>query len=121
MVDTRDVGAVAAVLLTAAGHEGSAYDVTGPEALSYHDVAAKLSDKMDRKITYIDAPDGAVHEALSKFGLPEWLVGALVDLYQDYRRSGTDGYASRVSDTVEHLTGRRPRSLDQLLSENPSS
>jgi hypothetical protein len=33
-------------------------------------------------------------------GLSEWLAGALVGLYQDYRRSGTDGYAAQVTDTV---------------------
>jgi uncharacterized protein YbjT (DUF2867 family) len=119
MVDTRDVAAVAAVLLTEPGHEGKAYDVTGPEALCYGDVARKLSDTMGRKITYIDAPDDAVRGALLGFGLGEWLVGALVDLYQDYRRSGIDGYAAQVTDTVERLTGRAPRSLDQLLAEQP--
>jgi hypothetical protein len=42
---------------------------------------------------------------------------ALVGLYQDYRRSGTDGYAAQVTDTVERLTGRPARSLDDLLAE----
>jgi uncharacterized protein YbjT (DUF2867 family) len=119
MVDTRDVAAVAAILLTESGHEGNAYDVTGPEALSYHDVAAKLSAAMERSVTYIDAPDDAVRGALEGFGLPEWLTGALVDLYQDYRRSGTDGYAA--TDTVQRLTGRPPRTLGQLLAEQPAA
>ena len=116
MVDTRDVAAVAAILLSESGHEENAYDVTGPEALSYHDVAAKL----ERTVAYIDAPDDAVRGALEGFGLPEWLTGALVDLYQDYRRSGTDGYAAQVPDTVQRLTGHPPRTLDQLLAEQPA-
>jgi hypothetical protein len=74
---------------------------------------------MGRKVTYVDATDDAVRGALLGFGLGEWLVGALVDLYQDYRRSGTDGYAAQVTDPVERLTGRPPRSLDQLLAESP--
>jgi uncharacterized protein YbjT (DUF2867 family) len=117
MVDTRDVAAVAAVLLTQSGKEGGAYDVTGPEALSYEDVASKLSHIMGRTITYVDVGDEAVAGALSGFGLGAWLVGALVELFGDYRRSGTSGYATRVTDTVERLTGRPPRSLDQLLAE----
>jgi hypothetical protein len=44
-------------------------------------------------------------------------VGALVGLYQEYRRSGADGYASVLTDTVERLTSARPRSLAGLLSE----
>ncbi|MBV8991152.1 MAG: hypothetical protein JO372_21560, partial [Solirubrobacterales bacterium] len=68
-------------------------------------------------ITYTDAPDQAVAGALEGFGLGNWLVGALVDLFADYRRSGTDGFAAQVTDTVRRLTGRAPRSLDQLLAE----
>jgi uncharacterized protein YbjT (DUF2867 family) len=121
MVDTRDVAAVAAAVLTSSGREGDAFDVTGPEALSYHDVAAKLSAALGRKITYVDAPDDAVREALQGFGLSAWLAGALIDLYQDYRRSGTDGYTAQVTDTVQQLTGRPARTLDQLLAEHPAA
>lgn len=117
MVDTRDIAAVAATILTTPGHEGQTYELTGPEALSYDDVAAKLSQVQGRKVTYVDTPDDVVRQALRGFGLPEWLVGALIDLYQDYRRSGTDGYAAQVTDTIERLTGSPPRTLDQLLSD----
>jgi uncharacterized protein YbjT (DUF2867 family) len=117
MVDTRDVAAVAALALTEPGHVGARYDVTGPEALSYTDVAAELTGAMGRQITYVDAPDDAVRQGLLGAGLTEWFANALVGLYQDYRRSGTDGYAAQVADTVERLTGRRARSLDDLLNE----
>jgi uncharacterized protein YbjT (DUF2867 family) len=116
MVDTRDIARVAAVLLTEPGHDGNAYDVTGPEALSYYDVASRLSAAMARKLTYIAASDDAVAGALNGFGLSQWLVGALVDLFADYRRSGTDGHAARVTETVQRLTGHPPHSLDQLLA-----
>ncbi len=121
MVDTRDVAAVAAALLTAPAPHDTELDVTGPEALSYTDVAQKLSASMGRQITYVNAPDDAVRGALAAFGLSEWMVGALVELFQDYRRSGADGYAARVSDTVERLTGRRPRSLDDMLAQGAAS
>jgi len=117
MVDTRDVAGVAAAVLTSPGHEGNAYDVTGRQPLSYQDVAAKLSAALGRNISYIDAPDDAVRGALQGFGMPAWLVGALIDLYQDYRRSGTDGYVAQVSDTVQRLTGHPARTLDQLLAD----
>jgi uncharacterized protein YbjT (DUF2867 family) len=117
MVDTRDVAAVAAVVLTEPGHAGAHYDVTGPEALSYADVAVKLSSAMGRQITYAAAPDDVVRQALLGAGLDEWFANALVGLYQDYRHSGPDGYAAQVTGTVQHLTGRPARSLDDLLGE----
>jgi uncharacterized protein YbjT (DUF2867 family) len=118
MVDTRDVAAVAAVALTEPGQAGAHYDVTGPEALSYTDVAAKLTSAMGRPVSYADAPDEAIRQALLGAGLTEWFTGALTGLYQDYRRSGADGYAAQVTDTVPRLTGRPARSLDDLLDES---
>jgi uncharacterized protein YbjT (DUF2867 family) len=117
MVDTRDVAAVAATVLTQSGHAGASYDVTGPQALSYADVASKLTRALGRPVTYVDVPDDATRQALLAAGLSEWFANALVGLYQDYRRSGTDGYAARVTDTVQRLTGRPPRALDDLLAE----
>jgi uncharacterized protein YbjT (DUF2867 family) len=117
MVDTRDVAAVAAVALTEPGQAGACYDVTGPEALSYADVAARLSTALGRQISYVDVPDDVVRQALLGAGLSEWFAGALVGLYQDYRRSGTSGYAAQVTDTVHRLTDRPARSFDDLLAE----
>ena len=117
MVDTRDVAAVACRALTEPGHAGAHYDITGPEALSYTDVAAKLSAAMGRRISYAEASDDAVRQALLGAGLTEWFASALVGLYQDYRRSGTDGYAAQVTGTIQRLTSRPARSLDDLLGE----
>ena len=117
MVDTRDVAAVAAVVLTEPGHTGAHYDLTGPQALSYTDVASKLTAATGRPVTYLDAPDEAVRQALLGAGLSQWFASALVGLYQDYRRSGTGGYAAQVTGTVERLTGCPARSLDDLLGE----
>jgi uncharacterized protein YbjT (DUF2867 family) len=117
MVDTRDVAAVAAVVLTEPGHIGAHYDLTGPGGLSYADVAARLTSAMGRQMTYVGASDDAVRQALLGAGLNEWFANALVGLYQDYRRSGTGGYAAQVTGTVERLTGRPARSLDDLLGE----
>lgn len=117
MTDTRDVAAVATEVLTEPGHEGAQYDVTGQEALSYTDVAERLSAAMGREISYVNVPDQATRDSLMSFGVDEWFAAALVGLYQDYRRSGTDGYAAQVTDTVERITGEPARSLDQLLGE----
>ena len=64
-------------------------------------------------------PNQAVRDGLGGFGLGDWMVESLVNLFADYRRSGTDGYAAQMSETVERFTGRPARTLDQLLSEAP--
>jgi uncharacterized protein YbjT (DUF2867 family) len=116
MVDTADVGAVAAVVLTSPGHDGKTYDVTGPEALSFGDVASKLSSRLGRRVEYVDVPDAEVRSALAGAGLGDWLVDSLVSLFAQYRRSGTDGYAAQVTDTVLRLTGKTAHTLDDVLT-----
>jgi uncharacterized protein YbjT (DUF2867 family) len=116
MVDTADVGAVAAVVLTNPGHDGKTYDVTGPEALSYADVATKLSSRLGRRIEYVDVPDAAAQSALAAAGLGDWLVDSLVSLFAQYRQSGTDGYAAQVTDTVQQLTGQPAHTLEDVLA-----
>jgi hypothetical protein len=66
----------------------------------------------------VEVPDEAVHDALAGFGLGDWLAGALVDLYRDYKRSGADGYASQVTTNLQDLAGKSPRSLDALIEES---
>ena len=115
-VDARDVAAVAAaVLLSPDGHLGQAYDLTGPAALSTAQCCALLGAHLGRTVTYVPVDDDTAKGAMSGFGLPAWLADALIELYQDYRRSGPDGYASVVSDSVRAITGRSPMTLDQAL------
>jgi len=117
MVDARDVAAVAAATLTEPGHEGRRYDVTGPEALSYADVARRLSRAIGWPTTYVDTADDAMRRELLQSGLDDWRATAEVELFAEYRRGGAFGYASAVTETVERLTGRPPRTLDALVAE----
>src|SRR5712692_3802751 len=49
-IDARDIAAVAAITLTSAGHEGKKYVLTGPEALSYVEVARIIGDAIGRPV-----------------------------------------------------------------------
>jgi len=115
MVDARDVAAVAARVL-AGPPAGQARDVTGPEALSHAEAAVKLAASLGRPVRYVPVDDAAARSGLLAAGVGEWLADGLIELYQDYRRSGPDGYAARVHDTVRDLTGTSPRTLEQSLA-----
>ena len=43
----------AAKVLTENGHEGEAYTLTGPAAISFHDVAEALSEVLDKDVAYV--------------------------------------------------------------------
>ena len=42
MIDSRDVGEVAAAVLTDEGHAGQAYRLNGPAVMDFHEVAARM-------------------------------------------------------------------------------
>jgi uncharacterized protein YbjT (DUF2867 family) len=73
-VDIRDINAVAARVFTSPGHEGKAYVITGPEALTFQQAAEKLSAVLGREIQYVDVPLSAAADGMLKSGMPEWNV-----------------------------------------------
>jgi uncharacterized protein YbjT (DUF2867 family) len=117
MTDARDVAAVAARVLTEDGHSGQAYDITGPEALSHDQACAQLGAALGRPVRYVPVDDATARSAMLAAGLGGWLTDGLIELYQDYRRSGLSGYAAQVSDAVRAITGTPPRTLDQALAD----
>jgi uncharacterized protein YbjT (DUF2867 family) len=118
VTDARDVAAVAARALVENGHQGKAYDVTGPEALSHAEACGKLAAALGRPVRYVPVDDETARSAMRGAGLNRWFADALIELYQDYRRSGTEGYAATVHGTVQAVTGTRPRTLSQALAED---
>ncbi len=56
MADARDIGAVCAEVLTGQGHAGKSYEITGPEVLTFNQVAERFSEVLGRKIEYVPMP-----------------------------------------------------------------
>ena len=112
-VDVRDVAAVAARVLTEDGHERKAYGITGPEALSQAQVAEKLSAATGKAVRYVDVPPEAAREGMLGRGMPEWLVGAMVEVMASIRK----GDANETCDGVCRVTGMTPRSFDEFARE----
>ncbi len=113
-VDARDVAAVAAHVLTSDGHDGATYEITGPEALTYAEVAARFSELLGREIRYLDAPPEPARQAMLEAGMPAWLAGAFDELMAAYR----EGKGAKVTDEVEKATGRPARSLAEFLAHH---
>jgi uncharacterized protein YbjT (DUF2867 family) len=112
-IDVRDIGAVAARTLTEEGHEGKTYVLTGPEALSYNEVAAKLSEATGREITYVAITPEQFREGALAAGLPEWLVSALERLNENL----VAGRSAEVTDDVRKVAGREPITFDQFARD----
>jgi uncharacterized protein YbjT (DUF2867 family) len=56
MVDPRDIAACVVAVVTGSGHRGRIYELTGPEALTYAQVAETLGGVLGRRVEFVDAP-----------------------------------------------------------------
>jgi uncharacterized protein YbjT (DUF2867 family) len=113
MVDPLDVAATAAVVLQDDGHEGRTYELTGPEAVTFDDVAAQLSDLTGGPVRFVPVPDAAAREALHQVGLPDWMAENVVTVFGMLREDP----AMQVTGAVHALTGRRPRHRAEFLGD----
>ena len=112
-VDARDIGAVAAVALTAAEPPAPVLEVTGPEALTWYRVADEMSRVLGRPIAHYPATTEMLADGMRALGRPEWQVQHSLELAVLLR----EPKAAQVTDTVEELTGRKPRRLTAFLTD----
>ncbi|MBG0831692.1 NAD(P)H-binding protein [Planomonospora sp. ID67723] len=109
-VDTRDIAAVAVqAIADPTAHHGKAYTVTGPEAVTTTDIAANISAAIGTEVTASVPPLSA---AIA--GAAPWLAEVVGDMFGRVH----DGTFATVSDTVEKVTGRSPRTIREFIAEH---
>jgi uncharacterized protein YbjT (DUF2867 family) len=112
-LDVRDIAVVAAKALHGGEHDGQTYELNGPEALTYAEVADKISKHAKISIKYVDIPLEAQRKAMLDQGMPEWQVTALLELQEYY----TNGNGGVVDGLLERLLGRPPIRMNAFLQE----
>jgi uncharacterized protein YbjT (DUF2867 family) len=118
LVDVRDIAAVAVKsLIDEDKHKNKTYLITGPEALSYHQVAEVLSNATGKRISYVNISEEEAKAAMKEIGMSDWLINTVSEL-SDYFRKGK---ASEISSAVEEVTGRKPVSFSQFANDYTDS
>ena len=112
-VDVRDLADVAVAALTTAQHDNKIYALTGPDALTFVEMAHQLSQAVGRTITFVDVPPASMRAALADLGFPAWQADGLLEEFAMYRR----GEAAGVEPGVREALGRPPRSFDEFARD----
>lgn len=113
-VDPNDIAEVAARALADDEPHNAAHVITGPEALSYGDLAAILTRVTGRPMRHVNVDDAESTRWLVASGMPERYAALLVGLDAAIREGAED----RVTDTVLRVTGRPPRSFEAFARAN---
>ncbi|MEU7745544.1 NAD(P)H-binding protein [Nonomuraea sp. NPDC049158] len=113
-VDARDVADVAAHVLTTDGHDRATYTLTGPQSLTHAEIAGQLGAVAGSTVRYSALSPEQARDQLTAAGLDPWRVDGLIELYGFY----ASGHAAAVSDDIERLLGRAPRSLAEFAADH---
>ncbi|MGQ7297541.1 NAD(P)H-binding protein [Quadrisphaera sp. KR29] len=116
-VDARDVAAVAAAVFADGpqAHLRATYFLTGPQSLSYGEVAERLTAGLGRRVRAVALPKAVYRLALRAGGVDAFTAAGLGAQFADVVRHQVD---VDVTGEVARLTGRPPRDLDTWVREN---
>lgn len=112
-IDARDIGRVAATLLTTDQFANRDFELTGPDALDHSSVAMAISEVTGKEITYVDITSEQFKSNLLKSGLPADYTEVLV-MIMGYLKLG---YSAPTFDNVEKITGQKPISLQKYVQD----
>ncbi len=113
MIDARDIAAAATVALLNEGHEGQTYELTGPEAISYFQVAETFHEVLGKPVKYVPVTSVHARSSMMEAGMPAWLVEDLVAVGLAH----ASGAASEVSPDLEHLTGNKGYTVRDFIGD----
>ncbi|MEU3355952.1 NAD(P)H-binding protein [Streptomyces sp. NPDC037389] len=107
-IDVEDIADVAVAALTRDGHSGKVYELSGPEALTFGEAAAKIAAVLGREIRFVDLDGEAFLKGSVEAGVPEEHAGVLLGLFTAIR----NGFDTHLSTGVRDALGREPRGFD---------
>jgi len=100
MIDSRDVGEVAAVVLTGEGHVGQAYRLTGPAIMDFHEVAARVGTVLERPVSYVAQSPKVFREVLGQFIQSVWQLDAVCELFAEIAPGSLEEQHSTTADLL---------------------
>ena len=113
-IDIDDIAEIAIASLTEQKHSGQLYEVTGPELISFADIADKFSKHLNRTVAFESISMVEFERRLKKSGVQQGAIEALIYLFGEV----LDGRSESTTDGVERALGRRATSFDAYVQRN---
>jgi uncharacterized protein YbjT (DUF2867 family) len=115
-VDIRDVAAVASTILNGEVPQSKTYNITGPEKLSFGEIAQRLSAVTGKQIEYRDVEPNEFLQMLLRAEIPDWYAEAVTASWS-VARTGEP----IVTNVVSELTKKPPLTFTQFARDYAGS
>jgi uncharacterized protein YbjT (DUF2867 family) len=113
MVDGRDVVDCAERSTLTDTFDDQVFTLTGPESISFHDIAARLTDILGRPVQYVPVPPEGVEQSIRALGMGDWYARVMRDLCKAYR----ENWGDVTTDDVARISGHPARSFDAFARD----
>jgi uncharacterized protein YbjT (DUF2867 family) len=115
-IASEDIAAVAVKALTEPSLSDEVFEITGGELLSVPEQVSILADVLGKRIQCLDVPAETAVQGLIRAGAPPQVAAAVVESFEAIR----NGRAAVVKDTVERVTGQKPKTFEAWAREHAS-
>jgi (4-alkanoyl-5-oxo-2,5-dihydrofuran-3-yl)methyl phosphate reductase len=113
-IHPRDIVDVIVQTLTTEGFVGEALPITGPEALSYAEMAERIGSALGKPVGFMGISMDEARREQAASGESDAVINAHLSIFQAIY----DGTLAQVTDTVERVLGRKAAGIDQWIAEN---
>lgn len=112
-----DIAAAIAAALTSEEGDSVTYTLTGSEALTTDEIAARASKALGKPLQVVHLTDEQLAEGMKAAGVPEPYIPMLVSFDTNTREGGID----IVTGEVEKLSGRAPTPIETFFEANKAA
>jgi uncharacterized protein YbjT (DUF2867 family) len=116
-IHSDDIAAVITNVLTTQKYDGESLPITGPEALNYAEMTAKISTVIGKSLMFEPITEEQARQRLIVNGMPTAEINAHLSLWHAIR----EGRLATVTNNVESVLGRKPITFIQWAKENASA
>jgi uncharacterized protein YbjT (DUF2867 family) len=116
-IHSDDIAAVATKALTTREYDGKSLPITGPEALSFAEVTARIGSAIQKQLTFQPISDEEARQRYSAISGSSAETEAHVSLWRAIR----EGRLATVTGNVQRILGRKPIAVERWVDENAAA
>jgi NAD(P)H dehydrogenase (quinone) len=112
-IDARDIADATAEVLIKPDWDQRTLTLTGPRAVTYHEIADVLAERLHRAVDVREIDPAQLGADLRDRGTPAWEAEHFTEMYEMFAR----GESEFIATDLESVTGAPPRTVESYLDE----